>query len=203
MTFDRVTLFFIRHGETAWSLSGRHTGSTDMPLTARGENEARQLVPYLDKIPFARVMSSPRSRAYRTCELAGLGTPEIDADLSEWDYGVYEGRRSAEILSERPGWDLWKDGCPGGEMPEDIARRADRVIAFVRKLRGNVAVFSHGHFGCAIAARWAGFEIAQGRHFALDPASLSTLGYAPRHPDTPVILSWNARIAWLDQLTAG
>jgi broad specificity phosphatase PhoE len=197
VTSDRVTLYLIRHGETEWSLSGRHTGSTDIPLTARGESAARQLAPYLDKITFPRIMSSPRSRAYRTCELAGLGTPEIDVDLSEWDYGAYEGKRTAEILSERPGWDLWKDGCPGGEMPEDVARRADRVIAFMRTLRGNVALFSHGHFGCALAARWAGLEIVEGRHFALDPASISTLGYVPRHPDTPAILLWNARVPLL------
>ena len=194
VTSDRVTLYLIRHGETEWSLSGRHTGSTDIALTARGENDARQLGPYLGKIAFTRVMSSPRSRAYRTCELAGLGTPEIDVDLSEWDYGAYEGKRTAEILGERPSWDLWKDGCPGGEMPIDVARRADRVIAHVRTLRGNVALFSHGHFGCAIAARWAGLAVVEGRHFALDPASLSTLGYVPRHPDAPVILLWNAQI---------
>jgi len=197
MTETQLNLYLIRHGETEWSLSGKHTGRTDIPLTARGEEGARNLAPHLQKVSFARVMSSPRNRAYRTCELAGLGVPELIPDLSEWDYGSYEGRRTAEILVDRPGWDLWKDGCPGGETPTDVARRADRFIAFLRTLHGNIALISHGHFSCALAARWIDLPIADGRHFVLDPASIGRLGYVPRHPETRAILLWNAPAAAL------
>jgi len=195
---DSLTLYLIRHGETAWSLSGQHTGNTDIPLTAHGEDEARGLAVHLRKIPFAHVLSSPRQRARRTCELAGLGQAcEINQDLAEWDYGAYEGRRTADILNERPDWDLWNDGCPGGESPADISMRADRLVAYLCTLQGNVALFTHGHFGCALATRWIGLAIANGRHFVLDPASLGIFGVAPRHTEVRAILLWNASAARL------
>jgi probable phosphoglycerate mutase len=196
---EQLKLYLVRHGETEWSVSGRHTGNTDMPLTAAGEDQARALATRLRDIPFAHVLSSPRSRAYRTCELAGLGPPELNRDLSEWDYGTYEGCRTEEIRKDRPSWDLWRDGCPGGEMPEDISLRADRLIAYLCSLQGNIILFSHGHFSCAVAARWIGLSIADGRHLVLDPASMSSLGHAPRHPETRVILTWNLHAEDLSQ----
>ncbi len=192
---EPLKLYLVRHGETEWSLSGQHTGNTDVPLTPNGEDEARALATRLRNIPFAHVLSSPRLRAYRTCELAGLGTPDLNRDLSEWDYGAYEGSRTVDIRKDRPSWDLWKDGCPDGEMPEDVSMRADRLIAHLLTLQGNIALFSHGHFGCALAARWIDLSIADGQRFVLDPASLSSLGYAPRHLETRVILTWNLSAA--------
>lgn len=189
---EPLKLYLVRHGETAWSLSGQHTGSTDIPLTAQGEDEARRLAPYLRRIPFAHVLSSARQRARRTCELAGLGqAPEILQDLAEWDYGIYDGQRTADIRKDRPNWDLWNDGCPGGEMPPDVSARADRLIVYLSTLQGNVALFSHGHFGCALAARWVGLVVTDGQHFVLDPASLGILGFVPRHPEVRAIVSWN------------
>jgi broad specificity phosphatase PhoE len=186
-------LYFVRHGETEWSLSGRHTGRTDIPLTAAGEVAARRLQPRLKTIAFAHVLTSPRQRARRTCELAGLGlNAEIIADLAEWDYGEYEGRRSADIERDRPGWSIFRDGCPGGETPRNLADRADRLIASLQAMGGAIALFSHGHFGCALAARWIGLPILNGRNFALNPASLSILGYSAHHPETPVVQLWNA-----------
>jgi probable phosphoglycerate mutase len=191
---DPLKLYLVRHGETAWSLSGQHTGSTDIPLTAHGEDELRTLAGKLSKIPFAHVLSSPRQRARRTCELLGLGkTLEINQDLAEWDYGAYEGQRTVDIRKERPNWDLWKDGCPGGEMPADVSARADRLIAYLCTLQGNVALFSHGHFGCALAVRWIGLAVENGRHFTIAPASLGILGFAQRHDEVRAILLWNAR----------
>jgi probable phosphoglycerate mutase len=190
---EPLTLYFIRHGETAWSLTGQHTGSTDIALTAHGEDEARNLAAYFAGIPFTHVLTSPRQRARRTCELLRLEVPsEINRDLAEWDYGAYEGQRTVDILKDRPSWDLWEDGCPGGEMPADVSARADRVIAYLCTLQGNVALFSHGHFGCALAARWIGLAIGEGQHLVLDPASLSILGVAPRHAEVRAILLWNA-----------
>ncbi len=188
-----VQLYFVRHGETQWSLSGQHTGRTDIPLTERGEDEARELEPLLRALTFTRVLTSPRQRARRTCELAGLGPrAEIEPDLSEWDYGEYEGRRSVDIRKERPDWNVFRDGCPGGESPAQVSDRADRLIARLLALEGNVALFSHGEFGRVLAARWIGLPGIEGQHFALDAASLSILGHEPRHPAVRVIALWNA-----------
>lgn len=188
-----LKLFLVRHGETAWSLSGQHTGSTDIPLTAHGEDQARRLATFLRKVPFAHVLTSPRQRALRTCELLGLRqSPEVDQDLAEWDYGTYEGQRTVDILEHRPTWNLWEDGCPGGEMPADISARADRLIAYLSTLQGNVALVSHGHFGCALAARWMGSAVDAGQHLVIDPASLGILGAVTRHADVRAILLWNA-----------
>lgn len=188
-----MKLYLVRHGETAWSLSGRHTGSTDIPLTAHGEDQARRLAPYLGTIAFTHVLSSPRQRARRTCELLELRQPcEINQDLAEWDYGAYEGQRSADIRKDRPNWDLWKDGCPDGEMPADVSARADRLIAYLCTLQGNIALLSHGHFGSALAARWIGLAVEEGQHFVIDPAALGILGSDPRHAEVRAMLLWNA-----------
>jgi broad specificity phosphatase PhoE len=185
-------LYFVRHGETTWSLSGRHTGRTDIALTPHGEDEARRLRPLLERVTFSAVFASPRQRALQTCELAGLAaTAEIEPDLAEWDYGDYEGRRSVDIIKERPGWNVFRDGCPHGETPEHIAARADRLIARLCGLEGSIALFSHGQFGCALAARWIDLPVADGEHFSLGPASLGTLGFSPSHPDVRVIAHWN------------
>ncbi len=192
-----LQLHLIRHGETEWSLSGQHTGTSDIPLTRHGEDEARALVPWLRQKNFTRVLSSPRQRARRTCELAGLGTAETEADLAEWDYGEYEGKRSAEIGQSRPGWNIFADGCPSGESPSEVAARADRLIARLSSLDGNVALFSHGHFSCVLATRWIRLPVIEGQHLSLSTASLSILRYAPNHPDTRVIALWNATPAAL------
>jgi probable phosphoglycerate mutase len=181
-----------RHGETAWSLAGRHTGLTDLPLTERGERNARRLGGRLAGLTFARVFTSPLVRASRTCELAGFGgAATVDADLVEWDYGEYEGTTSAEIRKKRPDWDLFRDGCPGGETPQQVGARADRVIVRIRAAGGDVLVFSSGHFIRVLAARWIGSDVpALGRKFMLTTASLSALGY--EHDLTnPVIRLWN------------
>jgi broad specificity phosphatase PhoE len=184
-------IYLARHGETAWSLSGQHTGRTDLPLTERGERNARALGERLRGLSFARVFTSPLQRAVRTCELAGFGAmAEIDSDLVEWDYGQYEGRRTADILAQRPGWQLFRDGCPGGESPDEVGARADRVIARVRALKGNVLIFSSGHFLRVLAARWLGLDAAGGRYLLLSTASLSTLGYEHNLAE-PVIRLWN------------
>src|SRR5215813_6226281 len=150
-------IYLARHGETAWSLSGQHTGITDLPLTERGERNARRLGERLRGLTFVRVFTSPLQRAAQTCKLAGFAAAaEVDRDLVEWDYGQYEGRRTAEIHAERPGWQLFRDGCPGGETPEQIGARADRVLGRVRKIQGNVLVFSSGHFLRVFVARWLG-----------------------------------------------
>lgn len=195
------TLYLIRHGQTAWSLSGQHTGHTDIPLTKAGEAMARDLAPLLDSLPFARILNSPRQRAQRTCELAARGRPAIvDPDLAEWDYGAYEGMRTADIWKTHPGWNVFRDGCPNGESLDAVVLRADRLIAQLRNVQGNVALFSHGQFGCVLAARWAGMPGGAGEHFALDPASISVLGPKPGHPRVPVIARWNvvpaARLAY-------
>ena len=195
MPEELSAVYLARHGETAWSLSGRHTGRTDLPLTERGERNARVLGQRLHGLTFAKVRTSPLQRARRTCELAGFGAvAEIDPDLVEWDYGQYEGRRTAEIHAERPGWQLFRDGCPGGEAPDQVGARADRVIARVRATSGNALLFSSGHFLRVLAARWLGFNTAAGQHFVLGTASLSTLGY--EHGATePAILLWNETCA--------
>jgi broad specificity phosphatase PhoE len=186
-------IFLVRHGETAWSKSGQHTGRTDVPLTAQGEEEARRLAERLRAEPFSRVFTSPRQRARRTCELAGWGArAEIDPDLAEWDYGDYEGLRSAEILERRPDWNLFRDGCPNGETPAQVSDRADRVIARLRMIEGRVAIFSHGHFGRVLAVRWIGLPVIEGQHFQLSTCSLSIFGYEHNNPVEPVIALWNA-----------
>jgi len=187
-----LRLCLIRHGETEWSLSGQHTGRTDIPLTAHGEDEARELQPCLRQIRFARVLTSLRLRARRTCELAGLGpVAEIEPDLSEWDYGDYEGRRSEDIRTGRPGWNIFRDGCPRGEAPAEISDRADRLIAGLQALQGNVALFSHGQFGAVLATRWIGLPVIDGQHFPLGAASLSILAHNPGHPGVRAIELWN------------
>lgn len=184
-------IYLIRHGETAWSLSGRHTGRTDVPLTARGEQEARALAPELSAVAFDLVLASPAQRARRTCELAlPASTASIEPDLAEWDYGDDEGRRTAEILQERPDWNLFRDGCPGGESPAQASDRADRLLARLRAREGTVALFSHGHFGRALAARWIGLPVLEARGFLLSTASLSVLGF---ERSAPVIALWNSR----------
>jgi broad specificity phosphatase PhoE len=156
-------------------------------------DRARALKKCFQDIPFALVLASPRRRAQRTCELAGLGTAAaIEPDLAEWDYGDYEGQRSAEIHTGRPDWNIFRDGCPGGETPEQVSDRADRLMARLRASTGNIALFSHGHFGRAFGARWIGLPVVEGQHFALGTASLSILGYEPHHPETSVIELWNA-----------
>ena len=187
-----LRLYLIRHGETEWSLSGRHTGVTEVPLTARGEERARGLAPILREVGFARVLASPRLRARQTCELAGLaGAAEIEPNLAEWDYGDYEGRRSLDIWKERPGWEIFRDGCPGGETPAEASDRADRLLLSLRATDGNVALFTHGHFGRVLAVRWIGLPVIDGRRFAFDAASIGVLGYDPGHPDAPVVALWN------------
>ena len=186
-------LYLIRHGETEWSLSGRHTGRTDLPLTEQGEQNARQLGERLRAVRFTRVFTSPRQRARRTCELAGFGSvAAIELDLAEWDYGDYEGRRSADILQARPEWNLFRDGCPNGETPAQVSDRADRLVARLRTLEGNVALFTHGHFGRVLGVRWLGMPVIEAQHFLFSTASLSVLGYEHDRADYPAIVLWNA-----------
>jgi len=184
-------IYLVRHGETAWSLSGRHTGLTDLPLTQRGERNARALEERLAGLTFARICTSPLQRAMHTCELAGFGAvAEVDRDLVEWDYGQYEGRRTQEIRETRPDWQLFRDGCPGGESPDQVGARADRVVSRVRGLGSDVLLFSSGHFLRVLAARWLGLEPGAGRYFALGTAGLSALGYE-HDLSQPVIRLWD------------
>jgi broad specificity phosphatase PhoE len=184
-----VTL--VRHGETAWSLSGQHTGLTDLPLTERGEENARRIGERLKGLAFREVLTSPLQRAARTCALAGFGAAaEVERDLVEWDYGRYEGRTSAEIRASRPDWRLFRDGCPGGESPAEVGARADRVVARLRAIDGDVLLFSSGHFLRTLAARWLGLEAAAGAQLVLGTASLSALGYEHDRSE-PAIRLWN------------
>jgi probable phosphoglycerate mutase len=185
-------VYLARHGETAWTVSGQHTGLTDLPLTERGEQIARRLGERLKEITVTKVLTSPLRRASRTCELAGFGArAEVDRDLVEWDYGQYEGKRTAEIRAERPDWMLFRDGCPGGESPVQVAARADRVVSRVRAVSGNVLLFSSGHFIRVLTARWLGVEPSiNARYFMLSTASLSALGYE-HDLSRPVIRLWN------------
>jgi broad specificity phosphatase PhoE len=184
-------VYLARHGETAWTISRQHTGRTDVPLTARGEANARSLGERLKGENFDRVIVSPLSRARRTCELAGLvGSARLDPDLLEWDYGVYEGRTTAEIRAGRPGWFLFRDGCPGGESIEAVGARADRVVARLRKANGRLLLFGHGHFFRVLSARWLGLPPGEARHFWLGTAALCILGYE-HTVDEPAILLWN------------
>ena len=184
-------VYLARHGETAWTLSGQHTGLTDLPLTERGERNARRLEERLRGVTFAKVFTSPLQRAMRTCELAGFGSvAEIDRDLLEWNYGEYEGRLTADIHRERPDWQLFRDGCPGGESPNEVGTRADRVVKRVRAVQGDVLVFSSAHFLRVFAARWLGLDAAFGRYFVLSTASVSALGYE-HNLSEPVIRLWD------------
>jgi len=191
MSNELPVIYLARHGETAWSLSGQHTGRTDMLLTERGQRNACRLGERLKGLVFGEVLTSPLQRAARTCELAGFGAvAKVDRDLIEWEYGEYEGRRTVEIHAERPDWQLFRDGCPRGETPEQIGARADLVVNRVRRIQGNVLLFSSGHFLRVLAARWLGLEPGSGRYFLLDTASLSTLGYE-HNPSEPAIRLWN------------
>jgi len=184
-------VYLARHGETAWSLSGQHTGLTDLPLTERGERNARSLGDRLHGLSFAKVFTSPLQRARKTCELSGFGSKaEIDRDLVEWNYGEYEGRTSADILKQRPDWRIFRDGCPGGESPAQVGSRADRVISRVRAIQGDVLLFSSAHFLRVFAARWLGLDPAAGRYLFLSTASLSALGYEHNLTE-PVIRLWD------------
>jgi len=184
-------IYLARHGETAWSLSGQHTGLTDLPLTESGERNARNLGARLRDLEYQRVLTSPLRRAERTCELAGLGVlAEVDADLVEWNYGAYEGRRSVEIRAERPDWQLFRDGCPDGESPAEVMARARRVVTKLRAGAGNVIVFSSGHFLRVLTACWLGLDTGAGACWILGTASLSALGYE-HDRNEPVIRLWN------------
>ncbi len=184
-------IYLARHGETAWSLTGQHTGLTDLPLTQAGERNAQRLGGRLSGLRFDRVFTSPLRRARRTCELAGFGSvAEIDPDLVEWDYGEYEGRRSVEIHAERPDWQLFRDGAPGGESPGQVAERADRVVDRLRAVSGNVLVFSSGHFLRMLAGSWIGIEPYDAKSLMLSTASLSMLGYE-HSLEQPAIQLWN------------
>lgn len=188
-----LRLYLIRHGETRWSLSGQHTGRTDIELTPNGENQARGLGPLLSKVEFAQVLSSPLLRARQTCDLSGLGPrARVEPDLAEWDYGDYEGQRSIDIRQLRPGWSLWDDGCPNGEAPADVCARADRLIASLRTSAGSIALFTHAQFAATLAARWIGLALREGRHFPLDPASISILGRRLDEPYDATMLRWNS-----------
>jgi len=187
-------LYLIRHGETAWSLSGQHTGRTEIPLTTRGEEAARALGKRLGEISFGRMLTSPRQRAQQTCALAGLGTGAVvEPDLAEWDYGDYEGQRTIDIRKARPHWNLFRDGCPGGETPVQVAERADRLLSRLRKGEENIALFSHGHFGRVLAARWIGLPVEEAQRFLLDTASLGILDCEHGRAESPVIALWNLR----------
>ena len=183
--------YLARHGDTAWSLSGQHTGLTDLPLTPMGERNARRLGERLRGLAFAKVFTSPLHRAARTCELAGFGAvAETEPDLVEWDYGDYEGRTSAEIRAAQPDWWLFRDGCPGGESPSQVVARADCVIARVRAIEGDVLLFSSGHLLRVLAARWLGLDATGAALLVLGTASLSALGYE-HNRDEPALRLWN------------
>ena len=184
-----MNVFAIRHGETAWSLSGQHTGTTDIPLTENGRRLAERIRPVLARETFALVLCSPMQRARQTCELAGLGDRAVvDRDLAEWSYGQYEGVTAKQIHEDRPGWLIFRDGCPGGESPEQVAARVDRVIARARAVDGDVALFAHGHVLRTLVARWIGLPASSGQHFLLDTGTLCVLGY---YRDVPAVRVWN------------
>lgn len=183
-------VFLLRHGETAWSLSGQHTGTTDIPLTENGRKVARRLAPVLAAERFRLVLSSPRQRSLETARLAGLGDRvALDPDLAEWNYGAYEGLTTPQIRESVPGWTVFSHPCPGGETAAEVAARADRVIARARSAGGDVALFSHGHMGRVLAARWLGLAPEDGRHFLLGTATLNVLGW---ERTTPALAIWNA-----------
>jgi probable phosphoglycerate mutase len=184
-----MNVFAIRHGETAWSLSGQHTGTTDIPLTGNGRRLAERMQPVLAKEAFALVLCSPMQRARETCDLAGLGDRAvIDPDLAEWNYGQYEGLTPKQIHEGAPGWLIFRDGCPGGEIPEQVSARVDRVIARARAAVAAVALFAHGHVLRVLAVRWIGLPASAGQHFLLDTGTLCVLGY---YRDIPAVKVWN------------
>jgi len=188
MTSD-ATLWLARHGQTEWSRSGRHTGTTDLPLLPEGVEAARKLADRLDGQRFGLVLTSPLARARTTAELAGFAEAEVTPDLVEWNYGAYEGLTTVQIRERVPDWTVWSDGVPDGETADDVAHRVDRVIARARDGGGATLVFGHGHCLRALTARWLGQPVAEGRLYRLDTATVSTLGY---ERETPVILRWNA-----------
>lgn len=191
MSSNHTVLYVVRHGATEWSRSGQHTGRTDLPLLPEGEEQARATAPLLAGINFSMVLCSPMQRAQRTCELAGLrAQAEIDDDLSEWDYGDYEGVTTATIRQTVPGWTVWNGTCPNGETLTQVATRADRVIQRVRSVGGTAIVFAHGHFLRILTARWCELDPIEGRRFVLDPATVSVLGW---ERETPAIHRWNNR----------
>jgi broad specificity phosphatase PhoE len=193
-----VNVFAIRHGETAWSLTGQHTGTTDIPLTNNGRRLAQRLRGVLARNAFERVLCSPMQRARETCALAGFGHKAvIDPDLVEWNYGKYEGLTPNQIREVAPGWLLFRDGCPGGEAPEQVAARVDRVIARSRAVDGNLALFAHGHVLRVLVARWIGLPAVGGQHFLLNTGTLCVLGY---YSDEPAVRVWNAPL--MDESTA-
>jgi len=190
---EEQKVYLLRHGETEWSLNGRHTGVTDIPLTENGRVAARLLKPILAKVTFTLVLTSPLQRARETCELAGLGQfANVEPDLIEWNYGEYEGLKTDQIRLTSPGWSVFRDGCPGGESPEQVGARADRVITKVRAAAGNVALFGHGHFTRVLAARWINLSANYGENFLLDTATLNVLGY---YRESPAFMIWNAPLA--------
>jgi broad specificity phosphatase PhoE len=196
-TVRRMEILLVRHGETEWSRDRKHTGRTDLPLTDTGRREAGKLREAVAGRSFARVLSSPLSRALETCRLAGLGDQaELTGDLCEWDYGEYEGITTAEIRKQRPDWYLWRDGCPDGETAADVGRRVDRVIASVSEVDGDVALFAHGHVLRVLTARWLGLGPEAGALFKLDTGTLSVLGY---ERETRVITRWNAPVPGSEQ----
>jgi broad specificity phosphatase PhoE len=185
-------VYLVRHGETAWSLTGQHTGRTDVPLTSRGEHDAKGLATALQGVQFRHVMTSPLQRASSTCALAQCGlSATTNLNLAEWDYGDYEGLTPSEVRAIRPGWNVFDDGCPGGETPAQVELRADSIIAHVRTLDGAVGLFTHGHIGRVIAARWIGLSGNGAKHFLLGTASFGILSFAHDNPAEPAIQSWN------------
>jgi probable phosphoglycerate mutase len=190
VTSKEQKVYFLRHGETGWSLNGKHTGVTDIPLTENGRMAARLLQPILARETFALVLTSPLRRARDTCELAGLGQrANVEIDLIEWNYGEYEGLTTEQIRVARPGWSVFRDGCPAGETPDQVGSRADRVLRKVRAAEGNVALFAHGHILRVLAARWINLSASYGEHFLLDTATLNVLGY---YRESPAFKIWNA-----------
>lgn len=197
MTMPLQQVYLIRHGETEWSLSGQHTGITDIPLTEKGRSIAKLFEPLSSKVNFAAVLTSPLQRAQMTCQLAGLGNQaEVNHDLMEWNYGEYEGLTTKQIHAKSPNWMLFRDGCPGGESPEQVTARVDRIIKRVREIEGNVALFAHGHVLRVLAVRWLGFSAIEGCHFMLDTATLSVLSY---YRDIPAVKRWNVPLILEDK----
>ena len=193
MATNEQKVYLLRHGETEWSLNGQHTGVTDIPLTENGRMAARLLQPVLAEETFTLVLTSPLQRARETCELAGLGQlANIEPDLIEWNYGEYEGLKTEQIRLTRPGWSVFRDGCPGGESPEQVGARADRVLTKIRATEGDVALFAHGHILRVLAARWINLPPGYGEHFLLDTATLNVLGY---YRESPAFKIWNAPLA--------
>lgn len=188
-----LKIYLIRHGETEWSLSGQHTGTTDIALTEHGERQAFALGARLSSVDFARIFPSPRQRAQQTYTLSRLKpTSAIEADLAEWDYGDYDGQRSVGMRKTRPGWKIFRDVCPNGESPAQVSARADRFIARLRRLLRNIALFTHSHFCSGLIARWIGLPLSNAENFPLGTASVSVLSYATNHPDVPVIALLNS-----------